>query len=57
MTNKIGSVVLLLSCIFISLGFRLFFQNKMAFEGYTENIPQITTLISSNDTIMKNSKN
>jgi hypothetical protein len=37
MTNKIGSVVLLLSCIFISLGFGLLFQNKMALEGYTTN--------------------
>jgi hypothetical protein len=35
MTNKIGSVVLLLTCIFISLGFGLLFQNKITLEGYT----------------------
>jgi hypothetical protein len=33
MTNKIGSVVLLLTCIFISLGFGLLFQNKITLEG------------------------
>jgi len=43
MTNKIGSVVLLLTCIFISLGFGLLFQNKITLEGY-----------KTKDTIMSN---
>jgi hypothetical protein len=33
MNNKIGSILLLLSCIFISLGFGLLFQNKIVLEG------------------------
>ena len=35
MNNKIGSILLLLSCIFISLGFGLLFQNKIVLEGVT----------------------
>jgi hypothetical protein len=38
--NKIGSILLLLSCIFVSLGFGLIFQNKTVLEsfGFMQNM-------------------
>jgi hypothetical protein len=49
MTNKIGSVVLLLTCIFISLGFGLLFQNKITLEGYTTKDTIMSNLTESID--------